>query len=101
MPQEDKNSNDKKESTMLPPIPKSGELDQTNSTTDIERVLGNSGFRQRPLFSLQTKQWSLSEDFFVINSRTFKKVVLKNPTQSVSPIYDPMGFISPFTVRLK
>ena len=57
-PKEDQTPNDTKESTILPPIPKLGEREeQTTTTTDTERVLG--------------KQWSLSRDSFVINSKTF------------------------------
>ena len=92
IPEEDQNPNDTKEYTILPPIPTFGEKDEQTSTTDTERVLGI--------------QWSVSRDSFVINSKTFKKVDLENPTQrkilkSVSSIYDPIGFIAPFTVRLR
>ena len=67
IPKEDQNPNDTKESIILPPIPKFGETDEQTSTTDTERVLGI--------------QWSVSRDSFVINSKTFKKVDLENPTQ--------------------
>ena len=92
IPKEDQNPNDTKESTILPPIPKFGETDEQTSTTDTERVLGI--------------QWSVSRDSFVKNSKTIKKVDLENPTQrkilkSVSSIYDTIGFIAPFTVRLR
>ena len=92
IPKEDQNSNDTKESTILPPIPNFGEKDEQPSSSDTERVLGI--------------QWSVSRDSFVLNSKTFKKVDLENPTQkkilkSVSSIYDPIGFIAPFTVRLR
>ena len=88
----DQNPNDTKESTILPPTPIFGKKDEQPSSTDTERVLGI--------------QWSVSRDSFVINSKTFKKVDLENPTKrrilkSVSSIYDLIGFIAPFTMRLE
>ena len=92
IPKEDQNPNDTKNSTILPPIRKLGEREEQPSTTNTQRVLGI--------------QWSVSRDSFVINSKTYKKVDLENPTQrkiwkSVSSIYDPIGFIASFTVRLR
>ena len=84
------NPNYTKVSTMLPPIQKHEEIDKKILTTDTVRVLGI--------------KWFFSGDSFVVNSKTFQKVDLKNPTQgkilmSFSSIYDPIGFIAPFTVR--
>ena len=83
-PKEDQNSNDTKESTILWPIPKLGEREEQTLTTDTERVLGI--------------QWPVSRDSFVINSKTFKKVDLENPTRekilkSVSSICDLIALL--------
>ena len=65
IPQEDQNSTDTKECTILRPIPKQREIDKQKPTTDTERVLGI--------------QWPVSSGSFVINNRTFQKVGLENP----------------------